>query len=94
MSHQIVIRESSESHQIVIIIDAFQCAQSYLCRFRILKDFFCNNSLSNFRSDVGESTSLNVGVDAQKFPEGDPRGSNEIKEDETKRLVICNFCHR
>ena len=50
--------------------------------------------MSNFRSDVGESTSLNVGVDAQKFPEGNPRGSNEIKEDETKRLVICNFCHR
>ena len=45
--------------------------------------------MSNFRSDVDESTSLNVGVDAQKFPEG-----NEIKEDGTKRLVICNFCHR
>ena len=54
---------------------------------------FCNNSISNFRSDVGESTPLTVDVDAQKFPEGNPRGSNEIKE-ETNRLVICNFCHR
>ena len=50
--------------------------------------------MSNFRSDVGESTSLNVGIDTQKFPEGNPRGSDEIKEDETKRLVICNICHR
>ena len=35
---------------------------------------FCNNSISNFRSDVGESTTLSVDVDAQKYPEGDPRG--------------------
>ena len=45
---------------------------------------FCNNSISNFRSDVGESTPFTVDIDAQKFPEGNPRGSNEIK-DETKR---------
>ena len=50
---------------------------------------FCSNSISNFRSDVGESTTLSVDVDAQKSTEGDPR----IK-DEMKRLVICNFCLR
>jgi len=44
--------------------------------------------VEQIRSDVGESTSLNVGVDAQKFPEGNPRGSNEIKEDETKRSHV------
>ena len=51
---------------------------------------FCNNSNSNFRSDVGESTPPTVDVDAQKFLEGNPRGSNEIK-DETKRWFLLIF---
>ena len=49
---------------------------------------FCSNSISNFRSDVGESTPLTFDVDAQKLLKGNPRGSNEINKDETKRLVI------
>jgi hypothetical protein len=70
-SHQGVIRESSGSHQgIIIFMNIWN-----------LKTTFCNNSISNFRSDV----------DAESTPLEYRRSSMGKSGNKKRRLVItCN----